>query len=176
MRLQRGRHSCPSVSITAPAISFGSIDFPNRQTLIAAEVAVALRVCEKHVVDLVNEGELVEESRSTARSAVRVSFASYCDFVRARTRGFPPVRPPKRLPYASVEFESERPLLTKEVAAKLSMTAKHAERLIATGVCAIDCRGKGSSRAVWRVPVESYRDFLAGCFRRASRSLKPLSH
>jgi hypothetical protein len=63
--------------------------------------------------------------------------------------------------FASLDFPGRTTLTLGEIAEKTGYTAQHIADFISEGVIvALDGRGKGSSRASMRVPVESYRNFI----------------
>jgi hypothetical protein len=63
--------------------------------------------------------------------------------------------------FASLDFPGRVSLRVEEIADKLSITPQHVLDLIVEGkLQAVDVRGEGSTRACYRVPVESYRDFV----------------
>lgn len=69
---------------------FPSLDFPGRTTLTAAEIAERLGFDEKHVRDLITEGELPGidgKGKGATRGAYRVPIENYRDFVTARMTG-----------------------------------------------------------------------------------------
>ena len=52
-------------------------------------------------------------------------------------------------------------LRVEEVAAKLGVTAQHIIDLIVEGkLQGLDMRGRDASRALYRIPIECYRDFV----------------
>ncbi|PTX95748.1 helix-turn-helix domain-containing protein [Opitutus sp. ER46] len=69
---------------------FPSLDFPGRTTLTAAEIAARLGWDEKHVRDLITEGELPGidgKGKGASRGSYRVPAESYRDFITARITG-----------------------------------------------------------------------------------------
>jgi hypothetical protein len=69
---------------------FPSLDFPGRTTLTAAEIAGRLGYDEKHVRDLITEGELPAidgKGKDATRGSYRVPIENYRDFVTARMTG-----------------------------------------------------------------------------------------
>lgn len=71
-------------------LPFVSLDFPGRTVLTIAEVADKLGLCEEHVCDLVDEGELAAvdaSSKGASRRALRVVIESYRDFICRRLTG-----------------------------------------------------------------------------------------
>ncbi len=73
---------------------FPSLDFPGRTTLTAAEIAERLGWDEKHVRNLITDGELPGidgKGKDASRGSYRVPVESYRDFVVARMTG------PKRI-------------------------------------------------------------------------------
>lgn len=69
---------------------FPSLDFPGRTTLTAAEIAERLGYDEKHVRDLITEGELPGidgKGKGATRGSYRVPVENYRDFITARMTG-----------------------------------------------------------------------------------------
>ncbi len=63
--------------------------------------------------------------------------------------------------FPSLDFPGRVNLGVDEVAKKLGISAQHVIDLIVEGkLRALDMRGKGALRALYRVPVECYRDFI----------------
>jgi len=63
--------------------------------------------------------------------------------------------------FPSLDFPGRITLTVSEIAERLGWTAKHVSDLIIEGeLCAVDGKGKGASRSSFRVPVESYLDFI----------------
>lgn len=63
--------------------------------------------------------------------------------------------------FASLDFPGRVNLRIEEVATKLGITTQHVIDLIVEGkLQALDMRGHGATRALYRIPVECYRDFL----------------
>jgi excisionase family DNA binding protein len=65
-------------------------------------------------------------------------------------------------PFVSLDFPGRTTLTVDEIAARLGVTAQHVIDLIEEGaMCpAVDLAGKGASRRLLRVPVETYRNFI----------------
>lgn len=62
----------------------------------------------------------------------------------------------------SFDFTGRTSLTLQEIADKLACTSEHVIHLIEDGsLPAIDIKGPGAKRNLWRVPVESYRQFIA---------------
>lgn len=81
-----------------------------------------------------------------------------------------------QFPFPSLDFPGRSTLTVAEIAAKLGWTEKHVGDLVAEGeLPGIDGKGKDASRASYRVPVESYRDFIVGRVTGARR-LELLRH
>jgi excisionase family DNA binding protein len=75
----------------------------------------------------------------------------------------PPMPEQLQFPFPSLDFPGRVSLRVEEVAARLNITRKHVTDLIAEGkFVALDHRGLGSRRATYRIPIESYRDYVAG--------------
>lgn len=148
---------------------FRSLDFPNRVSVTAREIAERLRVSAKHVVHLIEAGLLIEEpSRlgTGSRSLARVEVSSYRQFIIRRTIRDGDFVPADPLPYASLDFSSDRPLTRADVASKLSMDERHVLAFIETReLNAIDLRGPNSPRGTWRIPIEAYRHFMRSRIR-----------
>lgn len=71
--------------------------------------------------------------------------------------------PAEQLQFAfpSLDFPGRVNLRAEEVAEKLGITSQHVIDLIVEGkLQAIDVRGIGAKRALYRIPVECYRDFI----------------
>jgi excisionase family DNA binding protein len=69
---------------------FPSLDFPGRTTLTAGEIAERLGYDEKHVRDLITEGELPAldgKGRAARRGSYRVPIENYRDFITSRMTG-----------------------------------------------------------------------------------------
>ncbi len=63
--------------------------------------------------------------------------------------------------FASLDFPGRVNLRVEEIATKLDVTAQHVIDLIVEGkMRALDMRGKDATRALYRVPVECYRDYV----------------
>lgn len=63
--------------------------------------------------------------------------------------------------FASLDFPGRVSLRVEEVATKLGVTPQHVIDLIVEGkLQALDIRGHGATRALYRIPVECYRDFI----------------
>lgn len=66
-----------------------------------------------------------------------------------------------QFPFPSLDFPGRVTLLAREIAERLGYDEKHIRDLIAEGdLRGIDGKGSGSTRGSYRVPVESYRDFI----------------
>lgn len=65
-------------------------------------------------------------------------------------------------PFASLDFPGRSTLTVDEIAERLGVTAQHVIDLIEEGaLCpSVDLAGKGASRRLLRVPVETYRNFI----------------
>lgn len=65
-------------------------------------------------------------------------------------------------PFVSLDFPGRTTLTMDEIADRLGVTAQHVIDLVEEGaLCpAVDLAGKGASRRLLRVPVESYRNFI----------------
>lgn len=69
---------------------FTSLDFPGRVTLMVDEIAERLGVTAQHLLDLIEEGELVAidlAGKAALRRTVRVPVESYRNFIVARMTG-----------------------------------------------------------------------------------------
>lgn len=65
-------------------------------------------------------------------------------------------------PFPSLDFPGRTTLTAEEIATRLGWEPKHVRQLIAEGeLPGIDGKGKGATRASYRVPIENYRDFIA---------------
>lgn len=65
------------------------------------------------------------------------------------------------LPFRSLDFPDRRTLSLAEVAGRLGVSIQHVLDWITEGEFAgIDISGKDARRKTWRIPVESYRDFI----------------
>ncbi|MBL9187902.1 MAG: helix-turn-helix domain-containing protein [Opitutaceae bacterium] len=85
--------------------AFPSLDFPGRTTLTAAEIAERLGFDEKHIRDLINEGELPGidgKGKDATRGSFRVPIENYRDFITARMTGARRIDLLKNLPPATV--------------------------------------------------------------------------
>lgn len=81
------------------------------------------------------------------------------------------------LPYTSIAFGGKVTLTPLEIASRLGWNEKHVRDLIADGeLPAIDGKSAGAIRSSFRVPTESYRDFVARRMtgRRRTELLKAL--
>jgi len=65
--------------------------FPNRNFLMISEVSKVLKCTNQHVLDLIEEGQLVAVDisgpavdRNTARRCLRIPVSSYDNFLRTR--------------------------------------------------------------------------------------------
>lgn len=66
-----------------------------------------------------------------------------------------------QFPFPSLDFPGRTTLTAAEIAARLGWDEKHVRDLIAEGeLPGIDGKGKGATRGSYRVPAESYRDFI----------------
>lgn len=64
--------------------------------------------------------------------------------------------------YPSLDFSEGGALTVALIAKRLRTDVKHVRTLIHAGeIPGLDCRTKGSKRACLRVPVESFRDYVA---------------
>ncbi|QYM80262.1 hypothetical protein K0B96_06515 [Horticoccus luteus] len=78
-----------------------------------------------------------------------------------------------QFPFASLDFPGRVSLRVEEVAVKLGITPQHVIDLIVEGkINALDVRGLGSSRATYRIPIESYRDFVVRAVTDATARLR----
>lgn len=69
---------------------FTSLDFPGRVTLMVDEIAERLGVTAQHILDLVEEGELVAvdlAGKGASRRTVRIPVESYRTFIVQRMTG-----------------------------------------------------------------------------------------
>lgn len=69
---------------------FTSLDFPGRVTLMVDEIAERLGVTAQHLLDLIEEGELVAinlAGKDASRRTVRIPVESYRTFIVARMTG-----------------------------------------------------------------------------------------
>jgi hypothetical protein len=92
--------------------AFPLLDFPGRTTLTVAEIAAKLGWTEKHIGDLVTEGELPAingAGKNASRGSYRIPVESYRDWVTARMTGERRVELLKHLPRATL-FELVREL------------------------------------------------------------------
>ncbi|MES2697494.1 MAG: helix-turn-helix domain-containing protein [Verrucomicrobiota bacterium] len=77
----------PTTTLPFP---FPSLDFPERATLTPVQIASRLGLAEKHIRDLINEGEIPAvdgKGKGTKRGSYRVPTESYRDFVLVRMTG-----------------------------------------------------------------------------------------
>ncbi|MGH8021385.1 MAG: hypothetical protein ACREIA_24515 [Opitutaceae bacterium] len=66
------------------------------------------------------------------------------------------------LPFRSLDFPDRRTLTVGEICGRLGLCVQHVLDLIAEGAFAgLDVSGSDARRKTWRIPVESYRDFIA---------------
>jgi len=78
--------------------------------------------------------------------------------------------------FPSLDFPGRTTLTVAEIAAKLGWGEKHVADLIAEGrLVAIDGRGAGAKRSSYRIPAESYRDFILRCLTSPADRLRLLS-
>lgn len=78
--------------------------------------------------------------------------------------------------FTSLDFPGRVSLRVEEVARKLGITPKHVTDLIAEGkMQALDHRGVGAGRACYRIPIESYRDYVARCLTTKADRLRLLA-
>ena len=71
--------------------------------------------------------------------------------------------PAEQLQFAfpSLDFPGRTTLTAEEVAERLGWDVKHVRDLITEGeLPGINGKGKGVTRATYRVPIEAYRDFV----------------
>jgi hypothetical protein len=62
----------------------------------------------------------------------------------------------------SMDFSGRTTLTLQEIADKWACTTQHVMNLIEDGsLGAIDIKGPGAKRNLWRVPIENYRQFVA---------------
>jgi len=97
--------------------AFPSLDFPSRTTLTTAQIAECLGWDEKHVRDLITEGELPGidgMGKSATRGSYWVSIENYRDFIAARMTG------PRRI---DLLRDLPKPVL-RELVRKLSVFLK----------------------------------------------------
>ncbi len=81
-----------------------------------------------------------------------------------------------QFPFASLDFPGRVSLRVEEVAAKLGLTERHVTDLIAEGkLQAMDHRGVGAARACYRIPIESYRDYVVRSLTTKAERLKLLA-
>jgi len=80
-----------------------------------------------------------------------------------------------QFPFASLDFPGRVTLKVYEVAAKLGVTEQHVIDLITEGkLGAIDLRGKGASRSLYRIPIEAYRDYVVRCLTTPTEKMRLL--
>ncbi len=66
-----------------------------------------------------------------------------------------------QFPFPSLDFPGRTMLTLDEVRGKLGLSKQHVIDLIVEGkLQAIDVRSTGARRALYRIPVECYRDFV----------------
>ena len=66
-----------------------------------------------------------------------------------------------QFPFPSVDFPGRTSLTLDEVRGKLGVSKQHVIDLIIEGkLQAIDVRSVGAQRALYRIPIECYRDFI----------------
>lgn len=63
--------------------------FPGRSMLMTSEVAKALAIAERHVIDLINEGlldavEITGKGNKSSREHWRIPVSAYDDYIRRR--------------------------------------------------------------------------------------------
>ncbi len=153
-------------------VGFPSLEFPNRDSLTAHEIAMRLRCSFEHVLNLVCDGSLSQCSEaSRPRSAVRVGAESYHAFVRARTlRAGCLSETARELLIPSLDFPKTPVLRLEEIAQRIGVTDAHLTNLIERGeLAAVDICSENARRHAFRVPIEAYRQYLNGrmtCGRR----------
>jgi hypothetical protein len=93
---QPPKHSAPQFRQEELALStvLSHKLFPGRSSLYVAEVANALEIDEKHVVDLINEGlidavEVTGKGNKSSRQHWRIPVSAYDDYVRRRWNNKP---------------------------------------------------------------------------------------
>jgi hypothetical protein len=64
-------------------------------------------------------------------------------------------------PFPSLDFPGRTSLRLSEMAEKLGVSVRHLQKEVEQGVLTVlDVKGKQATQSCWRVPVESYRDFI----------------
>lgn len=68
-----------------------------------------------------------------------------------------------QFPFPSLDFPGRTTLTAAEIAERLGWSEKHVCDLFTEGeLPALDGKGKKAKRGSYRVPIESYRDFITG--------------
>jgi hypothetical protein len=64
--------------------------------------------------------------------------------------------------FASLDFPGRTTLFLSEAAEKLGVSVRHLQAEAEKGALRLfDARGVGAKQPAWRVPIESYRDYVA---------------
>jgi len=64
-------------------------------------------------------------------------------------------------PFPSLDFPGRASLMLSEMAAKLGVSVRHLQNEVEQGALTVlDMKGKKATRSCWRVPVESYLDYV----------------
>ncbi len=80
-------------------------------------------------------------------------------------------------PFPSLDFEGRTTLTVREIAEKLGWTVKHICDLIDEGkIGSIDGRSTGARRASYRVPIESYHDWIITSFTLPRDRMRIMAH
>lgn len=73
----------------------------------------------------------------------------------------PPAPEPAPFPFPSLDFPDRTTISLREIALRLGYSEKHISNLLDAGrIAAIDGRVSEHGRSSFRIPVESYRDFV----------------
>ena len=145
-----------------------SLTFSDRSSLSVQEVAKVLRVTSKHIVALIERGEIqgVRTKRAVGRRAYRIPVEAYERFVSGNLNVRVTQLPKEasaagRFPYPMSDLKGHTIYLVEDVAQALDITPKHVGQLIDDGaLIAVNVRSEGASRSCYRIPVESYRAFV----------------
>jgi hypothetical protein len=141
-----------------------SLAFAGRSTLSIQEIANRLACTVQHLLNLVESGCIVRQ-RARMRVALatkRLAAEDYRRFLAGRCTARKPDFAPATVPWASLEFDGPVAVTVDQIGQKFQYTGTHISRHIEEGgLVAYDIRGKDSARRFYRVPVESYRRWVA---------------
>lgn len=80
-----------------------------------------------------------------------------------------------QFPFPSLDFPGRAHLRVEEVAQKLGVTPKHVGELIEQGkLVALDNRSVGASRACYRIPIESWRNYVVNSLTAPAEKMRLL--